>query len=559
MKKTVFIIVVLLIFIEAKSQNVDLNNSSDYIRVQKNDGTGFTRAFGLNGANQLYIGSIEKTIGNMYFFNKGTGHLMTLNPSGNLGIGTTNPGAKLDILSNTGQTESLMRFKVSDAPSDYLQIANSTGSANQFIPLIKGYHDSDNRYSISIMGSTSDAMDNGTNALINFNARRLNSAVQNRPLFVWTNYDQKLMTMAANGNVGIGTTNPIEKLHVEGSFLLDAYQTGDQNGLFFREGFSSSNKYNLSILTHDDGDNSPDALDINAYDGIYFNTGSNSRNPRMTIKGDGNIGIGTTNPQEKLQIGNTYTFHDGGHKVIGFLYKPSGGVDLDPLQYSSEIRFDPVNGNFFLGTSNTVTAGPTARLSINKTGNVGIGTTNPLAKLDVRGVIKTSYSDGRYVNLFTSGDGNSYINITGGSATSRFGFQVDGSSKMSIMKNGNVGIGTADTKGFKLGVAGKIAAEEIKVALYNAWPDYVFEDNHNLPTLQQVENHIAEKGHLENIPSAAEVAKNGIQLGEMNAKLLQKIEELTLYMIEQNKKTENLIKEVEALKHKNAELEKKIK
>ncbi|WP_298312272.1 hypothetical protein [uncultured Aquimarina sp.] len=471
MKKTVFIIALSFFCIQAKSQNIDLNNTTDYIRVQKNGETGYTRAFGLNGSNQLYIGSVEKTIGNMYFFNKGTGHLMTLNPSGNLGIGTTNPGAKLDILSNTGQTESLMRFKISDAPSDYLQIANSTGSANQFIPLIKGYHETDNRYSLSIMGSTSDAMDNGSNALINFNARRSNSVVQTRPLFVWTNYDQKMMTMSANGNLGIGTSNP----------------------------------------------------------------------------------------QERFQIGNTYAFHDGGHKVIGFLYKPSGGVDLDPLQYSSEIRFDPVNGNFFLGTSNTITTGPTARLSINKTGNVGIGTTNPLAKLDVRGVIKTSHSDGRYVNLFTSGDGNSYINITGGSATSRFGFQVDGSSKMSIMKNGNVGIGTADTKGFKLGVKGKIAAEEVKVALYNAWPDYVFESDYNLPTLQQVENHIVEKGHLENIPSAAAVAENGIQLGEMNAKLLQKIEELTLYMIEQNKTTETLIKEVEALKQKNTELEKKMK
>ena len=145
-----------------------------------------------------------------------------------------------------------------------------------------------------------------------------------------------------------------------------------------------------------------------------------------------------------------------------------------------------MNGDFFLGTSNTITTGPTARLSINKTGNVGIGTTNPLAKLDVRGVIKTSHTDGRYVNLFTSGDGNSYINIAGGSTTSRFGFQVDGSSKMSIMKNGNVGIGTADTKGYKLGVKGKIAAEEVKVALHANWPDYVFEDNYNLPTLQQV-------------------------------------------------------------------------
>ncbi|MBQ4804321.1 hypothetical protein J8L88_15765 [Aquimarina sp. MMG015] len=474
MKKTVFIIALSFFCIEAKSQNVDLNNTTDYIRVQKNGETGYTRAFGLNGANQLYIGSIEKTIGNMYFFNKGTGHLMTLNPSGNIGIGTTNPGAKLDILSNTGQTESLMRFKISDAPSDYLQFTNATGVANRFMPLIKGNVQSSNISSLVFIASTDATNDNsGSSSMMRFDTRRSSNdqGITTRPLFQWTNFDQKLMTMSANGNLGIGTTNP----------------------------------------------------------------------------------------QERFQIGNTYAFHDGGHKVIGFLYKPSGGVDLDPSLYSSEIRFDPTNGNFHFGTSNTVTSGPTARLSINKTGNVGIGTTNPLAKLDVRGVIKTSHTDGRYVNLFTSGDGNSYINIAGGSTTSRFGFQVDGSSKMSIMKNGNVGIGTADTKGYKLGVKGKIAAEEVKVALHANWPDYVFEDNYNLPTLQQVENHITEKGHLENIPSAAEVAENGIQLGEMNTKLLQKIEELTLYMIEQNKKTDLLQQEVEALKKKNEELEKKIK
>ena len=66
--------------------------------------------------------------------------------------------------------------------------------------------------------------------------------------------------------------------------------------------------------------------------------------------------------------------------------------------------------------------------------------------------------------------------------------------------------------------------------------DFVFKKEYNLPTLEEVEKHIAEKAHLENISSNEEVLKNGINLGEMNAKLLQKIEEMTLYMIEQKKK-----------------------
>ena len=119
---------------------------------------------------------------------------------------------------------------------------------------------------------------------------------------------------------------------------------------------------------------------------------------------------------------------------------------------------------------------------------------------------------------------------------------------------GKVGIGTTDTKGFELGVNGKIAANEVKVATYSNWPDFVFKNNHNIPTLTEVENHIKENGHLIDIPSAKEVEKNGFFLGEMDAKLLQKIEELTLYTIEQEKKIEKIQKENKSLKTMNLKL-----
>ena len=196
-------------------------------------------------------------------------------------------------------------------------------------------------------------------------------------------------------------------------------------------------------------------------------------------------------------------------------------------------------------------------MTIESNGNLGIGTISPSSKLEVRGGIKASYDTNRSITFFTAGDGNAYMNMVGGTSTSRFGFQVDGSSKMSLMQNGNVGIGTTNPDA-KLAVNGTVHSKEVKVDLIG-WPDYVFEKDYNLPTLQQVEQHIKEKGHLQNIPSAMEVEKEGIKLGEMNAKLLQKIEELTLYMIEQNKKTEQLQKEVEELKKKNAQLEQKIK
>lgn len=126
-------------------------------------------------------------------------------------------------------------------------------------------------------------------------------------------------------------------------------------------------------------------------------------------------------------------------------------------------------------------------------------------------------------------------------------------SKVLLEIDGKVGIGTDDTRGYQLAVMGKVRAHEIKVE-NSTWPDYVFEKSYQLPSLHDTENHIKEKGHLPGIPSAAEVKVNGIDLGEMNAKLLQKIEELTLYLIEKDKrdkeqqlKIEQLQKQVSAI------------
>ncbi len=122
-----------------------------------------------------------------------------------------------------------------------------------------------------------------------------------------------------------------------------------------------------------------------------------------------------------------------------------------------------------------------------------------------------------------------------------------------LIANGNVGIGTNDPGAYKLAVNGNVHAKEVTVDLIG-WPDYVFEENYTLPTLSQVEQHIKEKGHLVNIPSAKEVEENGVQLGEMNKKLLEKIEELTLYAIAQQKQLkeqEARLKKLEALLNKN--------
>ncbi|CAM4048052.1 MULTISPECIES: hypothetical protein [Flavobacterium] len=121
---------------------------------------------------------------------------------------------------------------------------------------------------------------------------------------------------------------------------------------------------------------------------------------------------------------------------------------------------------------------------------------------------------------------------------------------MNFNNNGSVSVGTdLIPTGYKLAVGGKIIAEELKVQLQTApWPDYVFAKDYKLPSLLEVEKQIKEKGHLENMPSATTVKENGFEVGEMNRLLLEKVEELTLYTIDQQKQLDKQTREIEELK-----------
>lgn len=200
-------------------------------------------------------------------------------------------------------------------------------------------------------------------------------------------------------------------------------------------------------------------------------------------------------------------------------------------------------------------------------GNVGIGTTSPTGKLQVQQGfydlltafnsvdIGLSSATGGWARAFrvlntsgSNGQNGGAFGVTGSGATPNYAYIAIptsdptgfDSSKILILDNsGNVGIGTVkNATGYKLSVNGSAIATSMTVQLYGSWPDYVFKTDYHLPSLQEVKAYIDQYQHLPDMPSETEVAKNGINLGEMNNLLTKKVEELTLYLIEQKEEME---------------------
>ncbi len=193
------------------------------------------------------------------------------------------------------------------------------------------------------------------------------------------------------------------------------------------------------------------------------------------------------------------------------------------------------NLNFWTGTGNVI-------FFPSSGGKVGIGTTSPGQKLDVAGKIRTYHHEiptATWDNITMWSDGTKgYIQSNG----DEDGLFIKSNTGSKVIFESSVGIGIANPcADCKLDVAGKIRTEEVLVEVVNG-PDYVFEEDYELRTIAETASFIEKNHHLPEIPSAKEMEANGVELGVMNMKLLQKIEELTLYIIEQNERIEKLEK-----------------
>lgn len=225
---------------------------------------------------------------------------------------------------------------------------------------------------------------------------------------------------------------------------------------------------------------------------------------------------------------------------------------------NSHFTFLSSSGAIKFYTNNTAGSDLKTKAIILENGNVGIGTTSPNQKLEIKGSLLLKSDSYIQYGIERSNGAKSAFGITSNShnaflsssGTLRLVTNHNGNeftTSMFINNAGNVGIGTSNPKN-RLSVKGTIWAEEIKVSLTDA-ADWVFNDEYNLLPLYEVENFIKLNKHLPEIPSAEEFKKDDLKVSEMINKLLQKIEELTLYTIEQQKEVDKLKIEIQKLKN----------
>jgi hypothetical protein len=560
----------------------DQNGSYDKGITIKNTGNGWGGSlnFKLQQSGEYNAGQIsvsnETTGGYMRFATANTSKVlntrMVINNLGNVGIGTLNisPTIKLDIRGNA---------RIGDGSS-----------------------------------TEQDIHFHNNNAIWQVGTNNTGNGAENNHFYIYdTAY--RLTVQKGTGNVGIGTASPLSKLDIlyDGDASANAalrIQARMQSA-FPNTWGKAWNNVGLELLDRTTGGGSGSSIQFKSLNGkqagIYsksksaaegadlaFQTSNDFTNliDRMVIKNDGKVGIGTTSPNANLDVAGDAKFSDhyyhskksydlnevtqngtGWYRVANF----NGGRGTYEIRITSrgtndynETVMNVTQGSYGVGNSILIlqnlkyNQSRVERVRVSSFGAVGyldLQLNADINKLDIL-VTRKSFDNGTIalVELVSNP-------VSGADDAIEAQIRGEGHNLQNISSeanlggayfSGNVGIGTTNTNGAKLAVNGDIHTKKIKVTL-QGWPDYVFADDYKLKSLEEIEAHIKAKKHLPGIPSQKEIEENGLDLGDMQAKMMEKIEELTLHSIEMNKALKQLKIQNAKLKIANSELENRVK
>ena len=364
----------------------------------------------------------------------------------------------------------------------------------------------------------------------------------------YTTYQENIR-FTNDGNIGVGTTTPTSKLDVYksaatngneliASFIRAPTTTGgsgivrlgyhntcdfELNSGYGSNGYRFGEYYDLNIVNNNTG---------GTYGAINFATNGSSR---MSIKANGNVGVGTLAPSNKLDIIGGLSIGSGnvnGNTTKMFLRNPVGKTWAIS---SGGNMINETDFTIYNWTDHGNEATPKCYFNITKDGNVGIGVPDPTSNLEISGDMRFR-NNGSKIYM----GANDYIQFTDGS-NDGYKFVYDDIERVRITNSGQLLIGKTSQPvlSIKLDVVGTIRANEIIVNTTGG-ADFVFDENYKLRSLAELGDFVTANKHLPEIPTADQMQKDGVNMGELQIKLLQKIEELTLYVIELEKKYKDL-------------------
>ncbi|MFN1217271.1 hypothetical protein ACKW6Q_09900 [Chryseobacterium kwangjuense] len=322
-------------------------------------------------------------------------------------------------------------------------------------------------------------------------------------------------TTPASGNVGIGIQNPHSNLEVAnpngGKITIStggasAFSASPIYPALEFTGFQNSPKARITA-TEETGNTYGSKFSISVNDG----NNATSLVERFSILRNGNIGIGNSVPTEKLDV--------SGNILVGGA-SSTEGINALAIRYE--------DGSLSNWGSLRSSAASYMSFGVKADPNVAYGWLSSNGTLNFSKVAMTMGDEG--IKFFSSTPQTIALNSP-----------VTMNEIMKISVNGNALL------------QGKLEAKELKVTL-TPTADFVFEENYDLPKLEEIEKHIKDKKHLPEIASAKVMEQEGVNVGEFQIKLLQKIEELTLYVIEQNKQLKNQHEKIQKLQTENADL-----